>query len=157
MRNYAWIALMAVALDQVSKWGARRLTAPLTLIPGVIRLRYTENTGMAFSLFSGRPWLLVILSLALVTLGALALHRYQLGTLSKTAAMMMLGGAVGNLIDRVFLGYVVDMVEVLFVSFAIFNVADMFLTIGCILMAASLLWRPQEWSERDGHSRGNPA
>ena len=71
--------------------------------------------------------------------------------------MMMLGGAVGNLIDRVFLGYVVDMVEVLFVSFAIFNVADMFLTIGCILMAASLLWRPQEWSERDGHSRGNPA
>ena len=91
MRNYAWIALMAVALDQVSKWGARRLTAPLTLIPGVVRLRYTENTGMAFSLFSGRPWLLVILSLALVTLGALALHRYQLGTLSKTAAMMMLG------------------------------------------------------------------
>lgn len=157
MRKYGWIALMAVALDQAAKWAARGLAAPVTLIPGVLRLTYAENTGMAFSLLSGRPWLLAALSAALILLGWRILRRYRLGPLNGVAAMLMLGGAVGNLIDRLLTGYVVDMFEVLLFRFAIFNVADAFLTIGCVLMAVSLLWRPQEWSEKShGDAQGNP-
>ena len=65
------------------------------------------------------------------------------------AAMLMLGGAVGNMLDRFFRGYVIDMFEALFVDFAIFNVADAALTVGTALMALSLLTCPEEW--RDTH------
>jgi len=70
--------------------------------------------------------------------------------------MLMLGGAVGNMIDRLFTGYVVDMIEVLFIDFAIFNVADAALTVGCLLMAWSLIFRPDDWSEKHGNTKGNP-
>lgn len=156
MRKYWWIALVALAADQAAKWGARRLPGPVTLIPGVVGLRYAENTGMAFSLLSGRPWLLGILSLALIAAGALVLRRYRLGRWSRIAAMLMLGGAVGNMIDRFLTGYVVDMIEVLAFRFAIFNVADACLTVGCCLMAASLLFKADEWSEKHGRTEGDP-
>ena len=156
MRHYLWIALVSLAADQLTKHWARSLTAPVALIPGVIGLRYAENTGMAFSLLSGRPWLLGVLSLALMIAGFLVLRRYRLGRLSRVAAMLMLGGAVGNMIDRFFTGYVVDMFEVLAFRFAIFNVADACLTVGCCLMAASLLFKPDEWSEKHGNTEGNP-
>lgn len=157
MRKYGWIALAAVAADQAVKEFARHLAADVTLIPGALRLTYAENTGMAFSLLSGRPWLLAALSAALILLGWRILRRYRLGPVSGVAAMLMLGGAVGNLIDRLLTGYVVDMFEVLLFRFAIFNVADACLTVGCVLMAASLLWRPREWSEKShGDAQGNP-
>ena len=76
------------------------------------------------------------------------LRRYRLGTLASVAAMLMLGGAAGNMIDRLVHGYVVDMFEVLLFRFAIFNVADAALTVGCVLMAVSLLLRPDDWSEK---------
>ena len=156
MRHYWWIAAAALIADQLSKWGARHLTQPVTLIPGVIGLTYAENTGMAFSLFSGQPWLLGAVSVVLIIAGAAVLRRYPLGRLSRIAAMLMLGGAVGNMIDRFATGYVVDMIEVLVFRFAIFNVADACLTVGCCLMAVSLLFKPDEWSEKHGNTEGNP-
>lgn len=156
MRKRWWLAALAVmALDQAAKFAARRLSGQVVLIPGVIALRYAENTGMAFSLFSGMPWVLGILSLALIVGGFLVLRRYTLGPLSRLAAMLMLGGAAGNLIDRLLVGYVVDMIEVLAFRFAIFNVADAALTVGCILMALSLLTRPNEWRDKRGNTEGN--
>lgn len=156
MRHYLWIALISLIADQLTKHWARGLTQPMTLIPGVIGLRYAENTGMAFSLLSGQPWLLGVLSAVLIIAGAMVLRRYRLGRLSRVAAMLMLGGAVGNMIDRFFTGYVVDMIEVLAFRFAIFNVADACLTVGCCLMAVSLLFKPDEWSEKHGNTEGNP-
>ena len=156
MRKYWWIALASFLADQGTKLLARRLAEPVALIPGIIGLRYAENTGMAFSLLSGQPWLLGVLSAVLIIAGWLVLRRYRLGWLSRVAAMLMLGGAVGNMIDRFFTGYVVDMIEVLAFRFAIFNVADVCLTVGCGLMAASLLFKPDEWSEKHGHTKGNP-
>lgn len=147
MRKYGWIAVAVMALDQLTKMLAARLQAPRVLIPGVVGLRYAQNTGMAFSLFSGKPWLLGLLSLALIVGGWLFLRRYRLGAVSKTAAMLMLGGAAGNMLDRLLRGYVVDMFETLFMSFAIFNVADAALCIGCALMAWSLIRRPQDWEK----------
>ena len=105
---------------------------------------------MAFSLFSGQAWLLGIVSAVCIAAGWLLLRKYRLGPVSRCAAMLMLGGAAGNMLDRFFRGYVVDMFEVLFVRFAVFNVADAALTVGAAVMAVSLLLCPKEWSERNG-------
>ena len=148
MRKYYWIAVLAVIVDQAVKWLCTRLTGSVTLIPHILALTYAENTGMAFSLFSGRAWALGIVSILCILTGWLVLRRYRLGPVSRIAAMLMLGGALGNMIDRLLRGYVVDMFEALFVEFAIFNVADAALTVGTILMAVSLLLCPKEWQEK---------
>lgn len=155
MIKYVWIAALVLGADQGVKALARRIAAPFPLIPGILGFTYAENTGMAFSLFSGRPWLLGLLSGAVILLGLLVLRRYRLGPLPAVAAMLMLGGALGNMIDRLWAGYVVDMFEVLCFRFAIFNVADAALTLGCVMMALSLLLRPGDWSERS-HGKHNP-
>lgn len=145
LQRWLPIALMVIIADRAAKLAAPHLRGAIPLIPGVIGLRYAENTGMAFSLFSGMPWLLGLLSLAVIVGGYFLLRKYRLGTLSMTAAMLMLGGAVANMIDRLVLGYVVDMLEFLFIRFPIFNVADACLVIGAMLMAWSLLRHPEEW------------
>ncbi|MBR6666795.1 MAG: signal peptidase II [Clostridia bacterium] len=148
MRKFYWIAAVTVIADQLVKWLCTRLSGSVMLIPHVLALTYAENTGMAFSLFSGRAWVLGVVSAMCILAGWLVLRRYRLGGFSRTAAMLMLGGAVGNMIDRFFRGYVVDMFEVLFTDFAIFNVADAALTVGTVLMAISLLFCPREWQDR---------
>ena len=156
IRRYGWIALLVLAADQAVKYLACRLRATFTLIPGVLAFTYAENTGMAFSLLSGQPWMLGVLSAALIALGALMLRRYRLGLLPSVAAMLILGGAAGNMLDRLLRGYVVDMVETLFIQFPIFNLADACLTVGCVLMAWSLIFRPKDWSEKKhGDTEGN--
>lgn len=157
LKRYGWIAALALVLDQLTKLWARGLgDARLVLIPGVVGLRYAENTGMAFSLLSGQPWMLGVLSAALIVLGALMLRHYRLGLLPSVAAMLILGGAAGNMLDRLLRGYVVDMVETLFIQFPIFNLADACLTVGCALMAWSLIFMPKDWSEnKHGDTEGN--
>ena len=153
MKGYAWISVLVVMTDQLVKAFARTLRGPVTLLPGLMGLRYSENTGMAFSLLSQHTWLLTALSAALILAGWLALRRYRLGKLSRVAAMLMLGGAVGNLIDRLFVGYVVDMFEVLLFRFAIFNVADAALSVGAVLLAITLLFFPEDWSLKHGAAK----
>ena len=148
MRKIGWIAALVVVIDQVVKWACMDIVGRITLIPGVLALTYAENTGMAFSLFAGRAWLLGVVSVVCILGGWLMLRRYTLGTMSRVGVMLMLGGAVGNMIDRFFRGYVIDMFEVLFMEFAVFNVADAALTMGTILIAVSLLFRPNEWHEK---------
>ena len=148
MRKFYWIAALTVIVDQATKWACTRLTGSVTLIPRVLALTYAENTGMAFSMLSGHSWLLGIVSAVCILAGWLVMRRYTLGTTSRIAAMLMLGGAVGNMIDRFLRGYVVDMFEALFVDFAIFNVADAALTVGTALLAYTLIFRPDEWREK---------
>ena len=109
------------------------------LIPGVIGLRYAENRGIAFSLLSGAPWVLGVISLLIIAAAFFFLRGKKLRPPALTGLMMMLGGAAGNMVDRFVHGFVPDMIEVLFMNFAIFNVADMFLCIGCGLVMLSLL------------------
>lgn len=99
-------------------FGSRRSCAA---DPGMLGLRYAENTGMAFSMLSGQGWLLGALSGALILLAWLFLRRYTLGKVAGTAVMLMLGGAVGNMLDRFFTGYVVDMFEILLFRFRHFQ------------------------------------
>lgn len=148
MRKMLWIPFLVLAADQLTKAWARTLTAPITVLPGILQLRLCGNTGMAFSLLSGNPMLLSAGTVLLLIGGWLILRRAVLGPVSRAAAMLILGGAVSNLIDRLFLGSVTDMIEVLFVRFAVFNVADAAVVIGCGLMAISLLACPKEWEKR---------
>ena len=138
-----------IALDRVTKLLAPGLPAEgITLISGVIGLRYAENRGIAFSLLSGYPRLLGVLSLVLIIAGYLWLRKKKLGSFPLTGLALMAGGAAGNMIDRLISGYVPDMIETLFVRFPIFNIADSCLTVGCVMLIISLLARPGDWEKR---------
>ena len=141
-KNPCWIALLVFAADRAAKMLWNRIPPEgAVLIPGILGLYPARNTGMAFSLFSGKPWLLGLLSLALIAGAFLLLKDQPLSGLTRTGLMMMLGGGAGNLADRLLTGYVPDLFEFLFVRFAIFNVADVFLVAGCGLILADLLRR----------------
>ena len=121
---YAILAAVLVALDQLVKY------LVVQNIP-LVDLTYVENTGAAFSLFSDHTWILALISLVMSVLLAIAvwkpLFRHPFG---RTALALLLAGAVGNLIDRALQGYVVDMFHVLFMEFAVFNVADICVVVG---------------------------
>ena len=139
MRKEAWTAAGVFLADRLAKALSVRIPPEgTTLIPGVLGLRQARNTGMAFSLLSGHPLLLGILSLAILAGAFLALRGRKLSGLTRTALALMLGGALGNLADRLLTGYVPDMLEFLFVDFAVFNVADACLVTGCGLAALDL-------------------
>ena len=135
-----WIAAAVLIADRVTKMLAGNIPEEgSVLIPGVVGLKYTENTGAAFSILSGHPWLLGVLSLAVIIAFFFLLRGKKAAPMMRTGLMLMLGGAAGNMIDRFATGYVPDMINLLFVNFAIFNVADMCLCIGCALAALRLL------------------
>ena len=138
---WPWAVAAAVFIaDRVTKILAPGIPENgVVLIPGVIGLRYGENRGIAFSLLSGAPWALGVVSLLIIAAAFFCLRGKKLQPLALTGLMMMLGGAAGNMVDRFVHGFVPDMIEALFVNFAIFNVADTFLCIGCGLVIISLL------------------
>lgn len=135
-------AVLLVAVDQFIKWWATEVLQPMgamTLLPGVVELRYYLNDGMAFSMLSGRQGLLIAVT-SIVLIGVLfMLVRRKMHPMERVAWTLILGGGVGNLIDRVLNGVVVDYVNVLFVDFAVFNFADMCITGGVILLMAWVL------------------
>ena len=140
------IALLVLALDRISKELAAGLPGDgIVLIPGVLGLRYAQNTGAAFSLLAGQPRLLGILSLAVIAAGFLWLRKKPLAAFPLAALALMAGGAAGNMIDRLVRGYVPDMIEALFVNFPVFNVADSCLTVGCGMLMISLLFRKKDY------------
>lgn len=147
--RYYLAAALLVALDQGTKYLTRALLAgqgSVTLIPGLLGLTYVENTGMAFSAFSGYTAALALLSLVISVLLAAAIWRRWLPRpFCQWMLALILAGAVGNLIDRAFLGYVTDMIQVLFISFPVFNVADCCVVVGGILLAVYLgfFWKEE--------------
>ena len=133
---YALIAAVLVAVDQLVKYLVMTripLGEHVPFIPYILDLTYVTNTGAAFSIFSEHTWALALVSLVMSVLLAAALwfnlFRHPLGKLTLT---LLLAGAVGNLIDRAFRGFVVDMFNVLFMHFAVFNVADICVVVGGI-------------------------
>ena len=146
-RMFWAIIIIALALDRVTKELATGIPAEgITLIPGVVGLRYAENRGIAFSMLSGYPRLTGILGLALIIGGFIWLRKKELAPFPLAGLALMAGGAAGNMIDRLVRGYVPDMIETLFVRFPVFNAADSCLTVGCVLVMVSLLWRKDDWA-----------
>ena len=131
------IAVILIAVDRITKnWAAQALASgDIAVIDKVLYFRYTENTGVAFSMFSDNRWILVgITSVMLIVALAFFLSRKIKDKLELFALSLIIAGGVGNLIDRLSLGYVIDFIDVRIINFAIFNVADMCITIGAILV-----------------------
>lgn len=113
----------------------------VTVIPGILGLTYSENTGMAFSMLTGKTVLLACVT-ALALLGLVWLifiKKYGTKT-ERFFLLLVLAGGIGNLISRVFQGYVIDFFEFLFINFAIFNVADVYVCTGVGLYIAYTLY-----------------
>ncbi len=130
------VVLLCVILDQASKaWAVMNLKeqAGMTLIPGILEISYRENTGMAFSMFHDQPMFLTVFNsfiVALLLVWVFKQAKVNLGLL------LIAAGGLGNLLDRFIHGYVIDFINPLFISFAVFNIADVALNIGVFL----LLW-----------------
>ena len=133
---YALLAAALVLVDQVVKALVRAnfsLGDRITLVPYVMDLTYVQNTGAAFSLLRSHTWLLAIISLAVSVALVLAIwRRVFTHPVGLVALSVVLGGAVGNLIDRVMLGSVTDMFMTTFITFPVFNVADICVVLGGI-------------------------
>ncbi len=153
------------------KWWVRGnipLGEAIPFIPHVMDLTYVQNTGAAFSSFTGMTWLLAAVSLIASAVVADLLRRdYFPGKWGRLCLSLILGGAVGNLIDRVFLGFVTDMFETTFITFAVFNVADICVVVGGVLMAVYVLFfwdgekekrdKDKEKRDKDKETGNDPA
>ena len=130
-------------LDQIIKLWATAVLAPagtMPLIPGVVELRYYLNDGAAFSSFSGQQlFLIVFTSLAMLAIVAYLLIKRPARKLECWAWALVLAGGLGNWIDRVFNHQVVDYINLLFVRFAIFNLADVLVCTGIGLLILNLI------------------
>ena len=142
-----------VAADQVTKIltvANIALYQDVEFIPGFLGLTYVQNTGAAFSSFEGQQWLFALI-FALFTAGVVYEYfKKPMGftTFERWCIAAIYGGGLGNMIDRVRLGYVVDMIETKFMVFPVFNVADCFITCGCFLLIAHLfLVNKDFWKE----------
>lgn len=147
---YYLISAILIVIDQVVKWWVRS-TIPLgqsvPFIPHVMDLTYTRNTGAAFSFLAGTDltWLLALISLgASVAVAVLIWRRLFKKPLGMLTLSLILAGAVGNLIDRAMLGYVTDMFATTFINFAVFNVADICVTVGGALFVVYILFFDRE-------------
>ena len=135
------LAVAVVALDRATKhWAMRTLAQPVVALEGVLRWRYCENTGAAFSALSGSGTVVLALSaILLVAQAADLLFRPRIPWGAQLCLWAVVAGGASNLFDRLAWGFVVDFIEPLFVSFAVFNVADCFIVLGVLGAALTVL------------------
>lgn len=130
---------LLVIVDQVVKFLVRAyipLGGYVPFIPHVLELTYVQNTGAAFSILSDHTWVLTLVSVVMVAaLVAVLWKKVITHPLGVFPLMAVIAGGVGNLIDRVAFGFVTDMFHTLFMEFAVFNVADIGITVGGVLTA----------------------
>ena len=158
---YIALFLVFLAADQAVKlWVVQHLalyeSAPL--LPGFLELRYIQNTGGGFSILAGHTWLLTILTAALMAgVAALMVKRVFPHPLAMWSMAAILGGGLGNLIDRVRLGYVVDMFNFQFMDYPVFNVADILVVCGTVCFAAYYLFLYDKPSKKGGEEADHGA
>lgn len=132
--NGWWIALIAALADRLSKLLAAGRPAG-AVIPGLVNLRPVENRGMAFSMLSGQSLLLSLLTAALIAgIVGWLIARPQAPALMRCGLWLIVGGGLGNLYDRLTTGGVVDFIDLAFVRFAVFNIADVCICVGAALV-----------------------
>lgn len=143
---YSIMIVVMVALDRWSKVWAQDVLMKLDTIPllqDIFHLTYVENTGAAFSILRGKVGLLIIFT-GIVLLGLFVFLvmsiRNKESKVLLVALTMVIGGAIGNMYDRIVLGYVVDYFDFRLINFAVFNVADVFVVCGSILLGIYLVF-----------------
>lgn len=139
------VAAALIAVDQITKWWAATTLSDGTVIPiirDVFVLQYTENRGVGFSLLQNQRWLFIPITLLITTVIIIMLFRSPLRRVPifSCISTLLLAGAIGNLIDRIFLGYVIDFLYFELIDFPIFNFADCCVVVGAILLFPSVMF-----------------
>ncbi|MCD8003661.1 MAG: signal peptidase II [Clostridia bacterium] len=139
----AAVALLAVVLDRITKSLAVKYLYDIDTYPvieDVFHFTYVENTGAAFGILKDSRWFFMTVSVIAIVIIAAWLVKYgSEDAFLSICLSMVLGGGIGNMIDRVLYGYVVDFIDVRLINFAVFNIADSFVTVGAFLMIIYLL------------------
>ena len=155
--QYIWMLLLvagATALDQWTKYLVVEnipLYGRVEAIPGVISWTYVQNTGAAFSSFQGMQWLFLAV-FVVFTAGVIWMFwkkKLPFTAFERWCIAAIYAGGLGNMIDRLRLGYVVDMIKTDFMNFPVFNVADSFITCGCIALLVHLFFFNREFWKDD--------
>ena len=149
---YILFTVAVVAVDQYTKYltlANISLYENLPFIPNFLGFTYVQNTGAAFSSFEGQQWLFVLIFAALTV--ALLWEYFKspmpFTKFERWCIAAVYAGGLGNMIDRVRYGYVMDMIQTLFMNFPVFNVADCFITCGCFALLISLFFNKEFWKE----------
>lgn len=144
--GYFIIPVAIIIVDQLSKYFAVKYLKQLItypLIQDVFHLTFAKNTGAAFSILRGKQEFLIVITLFVILFLIVFLYRTEKNKqylALNISLMFIIGGAVGNLIDRIRLGYVIDYFDFRLINFAIFNVADCFISIGTVLLLGVILF-----------------
>ena len=156
MMQYILMLLMAggmVAADQLTKlWVVQNISLydQIPVLPGLFSLTYIQNRGAAWGSFQGMIWLFALIFLVFtgLVLWEFSKKRMPFTGFERWCIAAIWAGGLGNMIDRIRLGFVVDMIQTDFINFPIFNVADCFITCGCIALIVHLVFFNKEfWKE----------
>ncbi len=154
---FAGLILITV-LDQFTKLIAVKELMHIGTFPllsNVFHLTYCENPGAGFGVFANYTKVLSVLTFLIVVAAiAYVVVKKPRNWLLMTALTFMVGGAVGNLVDRIRLGYVVDFLDFRLIHFPIFNVADCFVTVGAVLFAVYVIFFSDKKEQTDGNDKG---
>ncbi len=135
---------LIIAFDQITKYFASvnlKNADAVGFIPGLVQFRYAENTGMAFSMLSGARWVFILVTVIACVLVLYYLFSDRCKSLWLYWSLgVIVSGGIGNLIDRIKFGYVVDFIEPTFVDFAVFNIADCAVTCGAVSLISYLVY-----------------
>ena len=152
-------AAVLVVIDQLIKHWATAALLPvgnMDVLPGIVELRYCLNDGMAFSMLAGKQTLLIGMTSVMLVVVAVMLFTRKMSVWERISWTLILGGGVGNLIDRALLGFVTDMFETTFVHFAIFNVADIGVVVGGILLCLHVIFAFGKGWKEEKEEEENP-
>jgi len=139
------VIILSIAADYLSKYLiVQNLDAlPKVIIPHIVEFTYVENKGAAFGMLSNNRW--IFMGLSAIMIIAIAIYLFveskKLTALDKISLALIVGGGIGNMIDRIALGYVVDFINALFVDFYVFNIADSCVCVGCGLLVISQIYQ----------------
>ncbi len=141
---YFVIAALVVIADFATKCSAIEYLMKIdtvSLWEGVFHLTYVENRGAAFGIMQNQRWVFIVLTVAVLAVVLLVCIKYKnKHKLLCTALSFLVGGAVGNMIDRIMYGYVVDFFDFRLINFPVFNVADIFIVVGAALLAVYFIF-----------------
>ena len=148
---YEIIILLLIGLDQLSKiWAINDLKAigSIPIIQNVFHLTYVENRGAAFGMLENNQIIFVIVALAASILGLYYLHTKKINLIGKTGIILIISGAIGNAIDRLRLGFVVDYFDFRIIWEYVFNIADVFVVVGTILLCVYIIFYEEKSNKK---------
>ncbi len=155
---YSVIIVLGIILDQLTKLLAVKFLMPVHTVPiirDVLHLTYVENTGAAFGMLKDHRWVFIVVStVTIIAILSILYLGHAEGKLYGIALSMICSGGIGNMIDRLALGYVVDFIDFRLINFAVFNGADSFVTVGAgILILALILDMKNELAKAKGEGK----